>query len=123
MRKQVCVFVWVKHLCSLARLQLRGVLGEPFNMEKFGWAFGPTMPNQVKDLLNGMLRESVDDKTFNQLKDIWFNATSPCVQLQERGEGAQLKFLGMLVFMSLYISTRVNINANIYSCMLMYMLV
>ena len=113
-KTSVCVrvCVCVKHLCSLARFQRRGVLGEPFNMEQYGWAFGPTMPNQVKDLLNGMFRECVDDKTLNQLKDIWFNATSPCVQPEERGDGARLEFLGMLVFMSLYM------NANVYACMM-----
>ena len=98
----------MKHLCSLAHLQRRGVLGAPFNMEKYSWAFGPTMPNQVKELINGMMRESVDDKTLYQLKDTWFNATSPCLQQEDRGEGAQLKFLGMLVFMSLYMHVCVH---------------
>lgn len=54
--------------------------------------FGLTMPDAAKDELNTMLLEFETDKTFNHLKENWFNATAPCVQAKERGEGAQLKF-------------------------------
>ena len=74
-------------------------------MEKYGWAFGPSMPSQVKDLTNAMILEFEADKTFNHLKENWFNGTSPCVQPEERGEGAQLKFLGMFVRTSLCMHT------------------
>ena len=54
-----------------------------------------------------MFRECVENRTFNQLKDTWFNAT-----IGER------KFLGMLAFMSLYMNVCVHMNANLYACMM-----
>jgi hypothetical protein len=63
------------------------------------------MKSEVKDLANAMINEFEADKTFNHLKENWFNSTSPCVQPEERGEGAQLKFLGMFVCTTLSIHT------------------
>lgn len=74
------------------------------------------MNSQVKDLANAMMIEFEADKTFNHLKENWFNSTSPCVQPEERGEGAQLKFLGMFVCTSLYIHTCVCMISSLYAC-------
>ncbi len=75
------------------------------------------MKSQVKDLANAMINEFEADKTFNHLKENWFNSTSPCVQPEERGEGSQLKFLGMFVCTSLSITHVCEcMNSSVYAC-------
>ena len=66
-------------------------------------AFAPTMPNTAKDVLNSMLIEFESDKTVNHLKENWFNASAPCIQQEERGEGAQLKFRDVWAFFFVYL--------------------
>jgi hypothetical protein len=55
--------------------------------------------------VNDMLRELQEDMTLGHLRENWFNATSPCMEVEmrgERGEGSKLELLDVWVFFALY---------------------
>ena len=60
--------------------------------------FGSFVVLQAREALNAMFREYEEDKTFNHMKENWFNGTSPCVELEERGEGTMLLLADVWVF-------------------------
>ena len=51
---------------------------------------------QARETVNDMLRELQEDMTLGHLRENWFNATSPCMEVEmrgERGEGDETKRL------------------------------
>jgi len=64
------------------------LIGDPFYVTTYGWVFGPSLPQDVRNYINAAFGEFTNDQSIKSLRGIWFNQTKPCIETRAAEESA-----------------------------------